>query len=536
MATISNITVGRSSTSAKLDGVQFNNISNADGQGLRTKWNRSDGPWKNSSATSITNFAMNAVDIDWNSAQWPSVTPSNTPTIINSTGDLINAIKWASAQGGGTTLSNGTKGLSSTGNVGTGNIMTGLEISGGKITQVYTATADQIKSWLNVEPGVIPGGPIYTDINYKKLWSWGNLISSEYSWANKEYATSHTLSRTVNVTNSSVKLWFENVSFSVPVGISVSEYPGMSKDDTGFYIKLIVTIPDTIMVDGVSRQLSFYTDENDLSDPERLLWSSEEYPMNNGLVATYDGIETKGEYVNQRKFKIWLPYYVQPNPDATPDSTEIVPTVVTREYTITQNNLLPSPWRYFTINDAETTNPTEPGGSEVVVTNDKDIIRGLFKQYHAAIENHTGATRVSTFFKYKNLFDVTSTYPDSSGSITTIERDYISYMTAYMYVDNLNKMYVHYDICITEDIGHNLFKAYRDETLIQKYGDITLKFDGRSYDPIPGVIKVENNVRHNYSGDSSTLYNVLRLTYEINVSDPEPESSTIPDSSATPDA
>ena len=39
--------------------------------------------------------SFNALEIDWNGAQWPNSTVS-TPTTINTTGDLINAIKWAS--------------------------------------------------------------------------------------------------------------------------------------------------------------------------------------------------------------------------------------------------------------------------------------------------------------------------------------------------------------------------------------------------------------------------------------------------------
>ncbi len=38
---------------------------------------------------------INAVDIDWNDAQWPNTTPS-APTTIKTTGDLISAIKYAS--------------------------------------------------------------------------------------------------------------------------------------------------------------------------------------------------------------------------------------------------------------------------------------------------------------------------------------------------------------------------------------------------------------------------------------------------------
>ena len=42
----------------------------------------------------------NAVDIDWNGAEWPSSTATE-PRTINTTGDLINAIKYASQIGGG---------------------------------------------------------------------------------------------------------------------------------------------------------------------------------------------------------------------------------------------------------------------------------------------------------------------------------------------------------------------------------------------------------------------------------------------------
>ena len=38
---------------------------------------------------------VNAVEIDWNGAQFPSTTPAEAPGTINTTGDLINAIKWA---------------------------------------------------------------------------------------------------------------------------------------------------------------------------------------------------------------------------------------------------------------------------------------------------------------------------------------------------------------------------------------------------------------------------------------------------------
>lgn len=42
--------------------------------------------------------SVNAVEIDWNDAQWPNTTPS-APTTIKTTGDLISAIKYASTVG-----------------------------------------------------------------------------------------------------------------------------------------------------------------------------------------------------------------------------------------------------------------------------------------------------------------------------------------------------------------------------------------------------------------------------------------------------
>ena len=40
-------------------------------------------------------FSINAVDIDWNNADFNGATGAN-PGTINTTGDLIKAIKWAS--------------------------------------------------------------------------------------------------------------------------------------------------------------------------------------------------------------------------------------------------------------------------------------------------------------------------------------------------------------------------------------------------------------------------------------------------------
>ena len=90
MATISNLTPASRSNgftaSGTLDGVQFNSIKVGDGQGLETKWNRADGPWKTAGSTELNSFAVNAVDIDWNGAYIGDIS-------INSTGQLLNYIK-----------------------------------------------------------------------------------------------------------------------------------------------------------------------------------------------------------------------------------------------------------------------------------------------------------------------------------------------------------------------------------------------------------------------------------------------------------
>lgn len=54
---------------------------------------------------------INAVDIDWNGADWSSIpTDQETPSEINTTADLLKAIKYASEVGGTTEV--GEQGLS----------------------------------------------------------------------------------------------------------------------------------------------------------------------------------------------------------------------------------------------------------------------------------------------------------------------------------------------------------------------------------------------------------------------------------------
>ena len=57
-------------------------------------------------------FLINAIDIDWNEADFASASaPTNEPTRINTSGDLIKAIKWASTVGSGSGGGHGQMGV-----------------------------------------------------------------------------------------------------------------------------------------------------------------------------------------------------------------------------------------------------------------------------------------------------------------------------------------------------------------------------------------------------------------------------------------
>ena len=91
-----------------LDDITFNNVKHVD-TGHTQRLGR--GTWstlETSGTLTDNSFSVNAVDIDWNNAQWPSSGSPATPTTINTTGDLINAIKWASLQGSSFVLNQAT--------------------------------------------------------------------------------------------------------------------------------------------------------------------------------------------------------------------------------------------------------------------------------------------------------------------------------------------------------------------------------------------------------------------------------------------
>ena len=77
------------------NGILFNNIKTA---GVRTDtWPIYLGG--NQQGPDEDGGVINAVDIDWNGADFTNAPGTDTPTTINTTGQLIDAIKWASKKG-----------------------------------------------------------------------------------------------------------------------------------------------------------------------------------------------------------------------------------------------------------------------------------------------------------------------------------------------------------------------------------------------------------------------------------------------------
>ena len=91
------------------NGVNFTNV-NADTiynrNGKYTHGSNADGNKFDITLTeSELTKSINAIEIDWNSAEWPSTDVQTGPNTINTSGDLINAIKWASQTGPASTAS-----------------------------------------------------------------------------------------------------------------------------------------------------------------------------------------------------------------------------------------------------------------------------------------------------------------------------------------------------------------------------------------------------------------------------------------------
>lgn len=93
MSNISNISsVNLQISSAKLDGIQFNNIQKK-GYNSTTKYVRANTPWSTLDAQTPLQPAVNAVDIDWNAAVIPYGNLENGDSAtVNSTGELLSLI------------------------------------------------------------------------------------------------------------------------------------------------------------------------------------------------------------------------------------------------------------------------------------------------------------------------------------------------------------------------------------------------------------------------------------------------------------
>ena len=90
---ISNIkTENLAASSAKLDGIQFNNIQK-DGYNSVSRYVLKDTPWSTLNPKTSVKPAVNAVDIDWNAAVIPyGNLETGDSTTVNSTGELLSLI------------------------------------------------------------------------------------------------------------------------------------------------------------------------------------------------------------------------------------------------------------------------------------------------------------------------------------------------------------------------------------------------------------------------------------------------------------
>ena len=91
--TISNITsIDRNYSSAILDGIQFNSIAKK-GLNSSVPYVLANTPWSTGSTSSSMQYAINAVDINWNEGIVPNGDLANgTSKTIKTTGDLLSLI------------------------------------------------------------------------------------------------------------------------------------------------------------------------------------------------------------------------------------------------------------------------------------------------------------------------------------------------------------------------------------------------------------------------------------------------------------
>lgn len=95
--------------------ITFNNVKDiSKGAGIPTNMRFAGGRYEYDDDDNPVSpkFLINAIDIDWNEADFANASaPSSEPTTINTSGDLIKAIKWASTLGSGSGGGHGQMGV-----------------------------------------------------------------------------------------------------------------------------------------------------------------------------------------------------------------------------------------------------------------------------------------------------------------------------------------------------------------------------------------------------------------------------------------
>ena len=86
---------------ANIESIDFNNIQKRATAGIPGVWTHYDNIDANGEYNYDGGKSVMALDIDWNGADWSSIpTGLGTPSEINTTADLLKAIKYAAEIGG----------------------------------------------------------------------------------------------------------------------------------------------------------------------------------------------------------------------------------------------------------------------------------------------------------------------------------------------------------------------------------------------------------------------------------------------------
>ena len=145
--------------------------------------NLTDGVYKADGQGTTPSFGINAVDIDWNGADFSGIpNQSSAPSTINTTGDLLKVIKYAS----GNNSVNGLfgKSITSTNATYTIPIVTGFEVENGHIINVFMSTLGNLKeAILNItadsDPGTTVDNTYYKEIVVLGLNNGNKRITDE---------------------------------------------------------------------------------------------------------------------------------------------------------------------------------------------------------------------------------------------------------------------------------------------------------------------------------------------------------------------